>query len=290
MLHDKKHELQIPSAFDPFAKATAEDSGVRTIKKDFSYNKILKDLKKEFCCNGTFVQDFELGQDLEIIDHLEEFRTRAHARSGNVFAWLLASKSTCVGAIVVWMERKADYQRMIIMGEPLSPESVRHSMKRARVASVMILSRYGPLQEYVGNPNNNNRCIKAVVPLLGKLGAEVDEPMVGPGADEVAEPIVEMEEQGFDDDEEVWEVNEEWLMAPVTPPPMPVVPIEHLRVIEDLSTRMGNLEYGTWTTCEEGDPGTGYGVPDGSGLWGRLEQVVYSGLSRVSSCDPAEMR
>ncbi|GJZ71114.1 protein translation factor SUI1 homolog 2 [Tanacetum coccineum] len=47
---------------DPFAEATTEDSGARTIKKDFSYNKILKDLKKEFCCNGTFVQDFELGQ------------------------------------------------------------------------------------------------------------------------------------------------------------------------------------------------------------------------------------
>ncbi|GJX97299.1 hypothetical protein Tco_0353097 [Tanacetum coccineum] len=31
-------------------------------KKDFSYNKILKDLKKEFYCNGTFVQDSELGQ------------------------------------------------------------------------------------------------------------------------------------------------------------------------------------------------------------------------------------
>ncbi|GJZ71113.1 hypothetical protein Tco_0634964 [Tanacetum coccineum] len=156
----------------------------------------------------------------------------------------------------------------------------------------------GPLPEYVGNPNNNNGCIKAVVPLLGKLGAEVDEPMVGPGADEVAEPIVEMEEQviapvidveedivmlfrdgdfsdddskGFNDDEEVWEVNEEWLMAPVTPPPMPVVPPPSTyevggpstaaaegqsftlptpgfpvppSVIEDLSTRMGNLEYG----------------------------------------------
>ncbi|KAL2543375.1 Glutamine synthetase cytosolic isozyme 1-2 [Abeliophyllum distichum] len=25
------------------------------LKKEFSYNKILKDLKKEFCCNGTVV-------------------------------------------------------------------------------------------------------------------------------------------------------------------------------------------------------------------------------------------
>ncbi|GJY89608.1 hypothetical protein Tco_0504804 [Tanacetum coccineum] len=122
--------------------------------------------------------------------------------------------------------------------------------------------------------------------------------MVGPLVGEIAEPIVEMEEQvialvidmeediamlfgdgdfsdddskGFEDEEEVWEVNEEWLMAPVTPPPMPIVPPSstyevggpsttvvkgqsfpfpahglHVppSVIEDLITRMGNLEYG----------------------------------------------
>ncbi|RZS20451.1 hypothetical protein BHM03_00052970, partial [Ensete ventricosum] len=71
---------------DPFADANAEDSGAGTkeyvhirvqqrngrkslttvqgLKKEFSYNKILKDLKKEFCCNGTVVQDPELGQVL----------------------------------------------------------------------------------------------------------------------------------------------------------------------------------------------------------------------------------
>ena len=35
---------------------------VQGLKKDYSYNKILKDLKKEFCCNGTVVQDPDLGQ------------------------------------------------------------------------------------------------------------------------------------------------------------------------------------------------------------------------------------
>jgi Translation initiation factor SUI1 len=35
---------------------------VQGLKKEFSYNKILKDLKKEFCCNGTVVEDSELGQ------------------------------------------------------------------------------------------------------------------------------------------------------------------------------------------------------------------------------------
>ncbi|GJU87277.1 hypothetical protein Tco_1294823 [Tanacetum coccineum] len=74
-----------------------------------------------------------------------------------------------------------------------------------------------------------------------------------------------------EDDEDVWEVDEEWLMAPVTPPSMlvmpplstyevggpftaaakgysltllaPGVPVPP-SVIEDLCTRMGNLEYG----------------------------------------------
>ncbi|KAL6314083.1 hypothetical protein AAG906_011818 [Vitis piasezkii] len=76
-------DLQIPSAFDPFAEA--KDSGapgakeyvhiriqqrngkkslttVQGLKKDYSYEKILKDLKKEFCCNGNVVQDKELGR------------------------------------------------------------------------------------------------------------------------------------------------------------------------------------------------------------------------------------
>lgn len=74
----------VPSILDPFAEANAEDSGAGTkeyvhiriqqrngrkslttvqgLKKEFSYNKILKDLKKEFCCNGTVVQDPEQGQ------------------------------------------------------------------------------------------------------------------------------------------------------------------------------------------------------------------------------------
>ncbi|GJU74522.1 hypothetical protein Tco_1265927 [Tanacetum coccineum] len=140
--------------------------------------------------------------------------------------------------------------------------------------------------------------IEADVPLLGELGDEGDKPMVGPVVDEIVEPIVKMEEQvitlvidikediavlygdgnfsdddseGFEDEEEVWEVNEEWLMAPVTPPLMPVMPLPSTyevggpstaavegqsftlpapgflvppSVIEDLRTRMVNLNYG----------------------------------------------
>nr|GLL17713.1 Protein translation factor SUI1-like [Ipomoea trifida] len=81
-------DLQTPAAFDPFAEANAESSGagskdyvhirvqqrngrkslttVQGLKKEFSYNKILKDLKKEFCCNGTVVQDPELGQVIQL--------------------------------------------------------------------------------------------------------------------------------------------------------------------------------------------------------------------------------
>ncbi|CAL9778708.1 unnamed protein product [Musa acuminata subsp. burmannicoides] len=81
-------DVHIPTAFDPFADANAEDSGagakeyvhiriqqrngrkslttVQGLKKEFSYNKILKDLKKEFCCNGTVVQDPELGQVIQL--------------------------------------------------------------------------------------------------------------------------------------------------------------------------------------------------------------------------------
>ncbi|CAI9755004.1 unnamed protein product [Fraxinus pennsylvanica] len=79
-------DIQTPTAFDPFADANAENSdagskdyvhirvqqrngrkGLTTeqgLKKEFSYNKILKALKKEFCCHGT--EDPELGQVIQL--------------------------------------------------------------------------------------------------------------------------------------------------------------------------------------------------------------------------------
>ncbi|GJS79832.1 hypothetical protein Tco_0729713 [Tanacetum coccineum] len=127
----------------------------------------------------------------------------------------------------------------------------------------------GPLPGYAGNPNNANRLIEADVPLLGEmgepLGAEVDEPMVDPVIDEVAEPIAEGEEQviapvidleediamlfsnddseGFEDDEEVGGPSTATAEGHSLALPAPgfLVPPS---VIEDLSTRMGNLEYG----------------------------------------------
>nr|GEY02319.1 hypothetical protein [Tanacetum cinerariifolium] len=121
-----------------------------------------------------------------------------------------------------------------------------------------------------------NGWIKADMPLLRDLGemceplgSEADESIVDLVVNEVAKPIVEMEEQmvalvvekegdlamllgyddfsdanseRFEDDEEVWELDEEWLMAFVTPPLMPVMPSPS--TYEDLGTHMGNLEYG----------------------------------------------
>ncbi|GKE51189.1 hypothetical protein Tco_1486345 [Tanacetum coccineum] len=175
------------------------------------------------------------------------------------------------------------------MDEPLSPDRVfDFPADESELHPAYDFFTPEPLPGYAGNPNNNNGWIEADVPLLVELEVVADEPMVGLMVEEVVEPVDEVEEQmitpvvdmdediamlfgddDFEDDasegideEEVWEVNEEWLMAPVTPPPMlevggpstaaaegpsfplpaPGLPISS-SVIEDLSTRLGNLEY-----------------------------------------------
>ncbi|GJV42555.1 hypothetical protein Tco_1420995 [Tanacetum coccineum] len=161
--------------------------------------------------------------------------------------------------------------RLSTMGEPLSPDRMfNFPMDEPEPKHVYDFFAPGPLPGYADNPNNTNRWIEADVPLLGEpdepLGAEEDLAMLF-GDDDFSNDGLDDNE----DDEEVWEMNEEWLMAPVTPPPMPVmpppstykvgcsstavaeghsltllaprVPVPPL-VIEDLRTRMGNLEYG----------------------------------------------
>nr|GEW51905.1 hypothetical protein [Tanacetum cinerariifolium] len=190
------------------------------------------------------------------------------------------------------------------MGEPLSPDRV-FDFPMDEPEPQHAYDFFAPrlLPGYAGNPNNTNGWIKEDVPFLGELGeplgAEVDEPLVDLVINELPEPIVEVEEQmvapvmdmmedlsmlfrgedesrddefeGPKDDEEVWEMDEEWLMEPVTPPLMsfmppsstyevgssstiaderhsltlsaPRVPVPP-SVIRDLCTRMGNLEYG----------------------------------------------
>nr|GEY04345.1 hypothetical protein [Tanacetum cinerariifolium] len=77
--------------------------------------------------------------------------------------------------------------------------------------------------------NINNGWIELDVP----LGGEVHEPMVDP----------EVNEEVMDDDD--LDVEVEWLMAPVTPPraTMTVSSTYEVGVIENLGTRLGNLEY-----------------------------------------------
>jgi translation initiation factor SUI1 len=101
---------------DPFAEANAEDSGAGTkdyvhvrvqqrngrkslttvqgLKKEYSYNKILKDLKKEFCCNGTVVQDPELGQVCFYLCCFQNVLQRCYHES--VHSLLLPTRGDCM--------------------------------------------------------------------------------------------------------------------------------------------------------------------------------------------------
>ncbi|XP_060197947.1 protein translation factor SUI1 homolog 2-like [Lycium barbarum] len=79
--------LEFPTTFDPFAEAKEVGAPgakeyvririqqrnnrksvttIQGLKKEFSYEKILKVLKKEFCCNGNVVQDKELGKVIQL--------------------------------------------------------------------------------------------------------------------------------------------------------------------------------------------------------------------------------
>ncbi|GJT83318.1 hypothetical protein Tco_1057660 [Tanacetum coccineum] len=126
------------------------------------------------------------------------------------------------------------------MGEPLSPDRV-YDFPMDEPHPAYDFFAPAPLPGYAGNPNNNNGWLAADDYLLGELGAMVDEQtvvpvvneiaeqLVVPAVEEVVEPVVEAEEEQDDasngfGEEEVWEVNEDWLMAPTTPPPVLAVP------------------------------------------------------------------
>lgn len=51
---------------DCCARHSLYHNDVQGIKKSFDYKKILKALKKEYCCNGTVVEDEELGQVIQV--------------------------------------------------------------------------------------------------------------------------------------------------------------------------------------------------------------------------------
>ncbi|GJS74233.1 hypothetical protein Tco_0707074 [Tanacetum coccineum] len=137
----------------------------------------------------------------------------------------------------------------------------------------------GPLLGYAGNPNNNNGWIEIDVPLLGELGAEADESMVGPVVDEIVESIVEIEEQvivlvidveedlailfgddaseGFEDEEE-YEFTCVHGLVQLVKKGDPSVSM--LKVADDITIG----EIGPRVSAFRGT-GAGYGVLDGSG-------------------------
>ncbi|GKB28383.1 hypothetical protein Tco_0867784 [Tanacetum coccineum] len=98
------------------------------------------------------------------------------------------------------LDGRTRISKTVIMGEPLSPDRVFDiPMDEPEPHPAYDFFTPGPLPGYAGNPNNANGWIKANVPLLGEmgklLGSKADEPMVGPVVGEIAEPIVEIEEQ-----------------------------------------------------------------------------------------------
>ncbi|GKA14152.1 hypothetical protein Tco_0693798 [Tanacetum coccineum] len=86
--------------------------------------------------------------------------------------------------------------RTVIMGEPLLSDHVFDFLvDEPEPHPAYDFFTPGPLPGYAGNPNNNNGWLEADDYLLGELEAMVDEPMVGPMVDEVAEPVAEAEEE-----------------------------------------------------------------------------------------------
>nr|GEW49348.1 hypothetical protein [Tanacetum cinerariifolium] len=75
-------------------------------------------------------------------------------------------------------------------------------------------------------PNINNGWIESDVP----LGGEVDEPMVD----------LEVNEEVMDDDD--WDVEVEWLMAPVTPPRATMTTVQVVSRLEEIETRVQQVE------------------------------------------------
>nr|GEY19589.1 hypothetical protein [Tanacetum cinerariifolium] len=117
-------------------------------------------------------------------------------------------------------------------------------MSRGRV-QLMISFAPGPLPGYAGNPDNNNEWIEADMPLLGALGVVVDEPMEDIAMLFGDDDFSDEDSEGVEE-EKGWEVGGPSTAAaegPSFPFPAPGVSVPP-SVIEDLSTRLGNLKYG----------------------------------------------
>lgn len=95
------------------------------IKKSFDYKKILKALKKEYCCNGTVVEDEELGQVIQVqgdqrknvADFLTQVRTLTVRRHfWTTCAVTLTFESHCLHAEQDCQERSDQGTRFLIIG------------------------------------------------------------------------------------------------------------------------------------------------------------------------------
>nr|GEZ81903.1 hypothetical protein [Tanacetum cinerariifolium] len=145
------------------------------------------------------------------------------------------------------------------MGEPLSPDRVFDFPKdELEPHPAYDFFTPAPLPGYAGNPNNNNGWLEADDYLLGEFEAMVDEQMVVPAIEEMDVLMIDMEEDLavlFDDDdfeddafdgfskEEVGGPSTAVAEGPSFPYLASGLPIPPF-VIEDLSTRLSNLEYG----------------------------------------------
>nr|GEY57057.1 hypothetical protein [Tanacetum cinerariifolium] len=107
-----------------------------------------------------------------------------------------------------------------IMGEPLSPDRVfDFSMDEPKPHPAYDFFAPRPLLELMVDP---------VINELAEPIVEVKEQIVSPVMDMKGDLGMlfgddNFSDDGPNDDKEVWEVNEEWLMAPVTPSLMPVM-------------------------------------------------------------------
>ncbi|GKD96449.1 hypothetical protein Tco_1380346, partial [Tanacetum coccineum] len=97
----------------------------------------------------------------------------------------------------------------------------------ARCASPKELRWIGPMVDEDAEPVAEVEVEQVIAPVVG-----IDEDIAMLFGDDDFEDDAS---EGFDD-EDVWEVNEEWLMAPVTPPPMLAVPPITPRVLGSYTT------------------------------------------------------
>ncbi|GKB03481.1 ribonuclease H-like domain-containing protein [Tanacetum coccineum] len=133
-----------------------------------------------------------------------------HQLNGSQVAYLLlyvddiiltASSTALLQHLIDSLHREFNMTDLGALNYFLGISTVRHSTGLGAVDGLDGTERGYQGLCYDGNPNNMNGWIEADVPLLGELGrlgeplgVEVDEPMVNPMIDELAEPIVEVEE------------------------------------------------------------------------------------------------